>query len=122
MKHLVFVYGTLKKGFHNNSFLDGSIYYGNGYTAKRYLLIQDCGLPFMVKDSKNLYSINIKGDIYLVDNYTLKELDYLESHPYFYKREQIIVYIKGISLKCWCYFLNDPFVKTDNIIIDGEWK
>jgi gamma-glutamylaminecyclotransferase len=122
MKHLVFVYGTLKKGFSNNSFLEDSVCYGKAYTSKRFLLIKDIGLPFVVKDFKHSYSTNIKGEVYLIDDFTLNDLDYLESHPYFYRREQITVYVKGIPLKCWCYFLNADYVKTDNIIIDGEWK
>jgi len=83
-------------------------------------------LPCLIKNSSSKYSTNIKGDIYLVNDHTLSDLDDLESHPFLYKREEIIVIrtqtIKnGIPIKCWCYFFNDGY-ETDNIITDGEWK
>lgn len=122
MKHLVFVYGTLKKGYHNDFHLYDCCYYGKGTTAKKYVMLKCCGLPFVV-NVKCFDSTLIKGEVYLIDDFTLNELDYLEGHPNFYKRQKIKVYVKGIQLECWCYFLNISLKGNDcKIIKNGKWE
>ena len=90
----LFVYGTLKRGFHNHGWLEENdcYYLGDAFTKDNYTLLQDHynGLPYVVKESSN----QIFGELYLVTEDLLKRLDVLEGHPIFYKRELIDVYVE----------------------------
>jgi gamma-glutamylaminecyclotransferase len=61
--HQVFVYGTLKQGFHNHHYLQQSTLIGSGKTTEKYVLYVD-RILFVVKDEPvyiiygQLYSIN----------------------------------------------------------------
>ena len=77
-------YGTLRPGFGNNRLLVDSEHIGTGKTIEKYTL-RASGIPFVSKDP--LHSVVV--DVYKVDEPTLKNLDSLEGHPEWYKREQI---------------------------------
>lgn len=82
----IFVYGTLKRKCGNNGYLKDSKFIGAFLTTARYsLYLADGGLPFLSERGLD----KIKGEIYRVDRETLKRVDALEGHPYFYKRKPI---------------------------------
>src|SRR5579859_1697603 len=86
MKTFVFTYGTLKKGFSNNVLLASSEFIQEAVTQPKYKLY-DCGhYPCMVKSKKGEA---IHGEIYAVDDITLKRLDRLEGVPFLYERGEI---------------------------------
>lgn len=85
-KNRVAVYGTLKKNKSNHGLMRGS-FLGKGFVGKGYSLYVD-GLPYLVKDSSG---VGCEVELYLVDDFTLENLDYLEGHPSFYKREKVWV-------------------------------
>ena len=98
---LVFVYGTLKNGYHNNPILGNSEYIGEYKTDKKFDLV-NCspkgGFPFLIAGNHSVI-----GEVYKVDNfYTLAYLDCLESHPYGYNRR--LMDIEGLDKKVWYYF------------------
>jgi gamma-glutamylaminecyclotransferase len=125
MKHTIFVYGTLKKDDFNHYLLENDKFLGYGITEKPYLLVCDT-LLYLFKKSNHEFSNNIKGELYDISDDTLKRLDNLEYHPYFYKRESI--FVKNISTNeyvySWCYFINDKSAvsKSYYIIKSGEYK
>ena len=96
--HKVFVYGTLKKGgyFH--------------YAMKRMMakFLKDCvtkeiclfsakgAYPFVLHQKSDVGTV---GEIFEVDDKGLKQLDAIEGHPGFYKREEIQLE----NDKCWVY-------------------
>lgn len=93
MRHFVFVYGTLKRGYGNHGLLQnhGSTYCGTVLTEPAYLLYASgggTGIPFMVAATPPK-GISIRGEVYLVDDATLASLDQLEGHPDFYVRTEI---------------------------------
>ncbi|MGO9019654.1 MAG: gamma-glutamylcyclotransferase [Syntrophobacteraceae bacterium] len=99
--HLVFVYGTLRKGQCNHYFLDRSKFLGNAKTKKRYALYGNW-LPFL---SRVVSISQVIGEVYSVDDATLRRLDQLEGHPDMYKREQAEVVLEaGRELSAWIYF------------------
>ena len=49
MRHLIFVYGTLKKGCHNNHHIAGSECLGSGFTVEKFAMYQD-RIPYVVRD------------------------------------------------------------------------
>ena len=102
-ENLVFVYGTLKRGFSNNRYLAGSKFLGTARTKEKFALYSD-GLPFLIMTE----SISeIHGELYQVDDLTLQILDDLEGHPDWYRREQVEICLDDGNhsvMKAWVYF------------------
>lgn len=98
----VFVYGTLKKGFHNHVYMAGANYLGTGTTVEKYAMLVDRGLPFLIKKQRISH---IFGELYSVDKILLNNLDRLEGHPNWYRREEVKIASSenGIT-KAWMYF------------------
>jgi len=103
----VFVYGTLLRGLWNNPLLQGAYFMGRAETVNKYTLFVNGLLPMVDKDFK---TSTILGELYKVDNDTLKNLDILEGHPDVYKREIIDVFCEdtGTAEMAFIYFLKDP--------------
>jgi gamma-glutamylaminecyclotransferase len=104
----LFVYGTLKKGRHNHDYLEGSEFMCDCHTNKDYTLIVS-GLPFLVKREGQ----GCKGELYRINEDTLRTIDRLEGHPRFYKRETITVYDleTGMPIIAQTYIHPDIFNK-----------
>jgi len=97
----LFVYGTLRKKQGNHYLLDRSKFLGNAKTKLRYALYRS-GVPFL---SRSRAISQVIGEVYSVDDTTLKRLDQLEGHPDVYKREQDEVVLEdGTELIAWIYF------------------
>ena len=111
--NVVAVYGTLKKGFHNNhSYLRNSKFLGKGYTKDKYPLVVS-GLPYLI-DKKDK-GTNVRVDVFKVDDKTFKDLDMLEGHPRWYRRRQIPINVNNKVINAWIYF--NP---TEEHIWDGH--
>ncbi|MEO2068955.1 MAG: gamma-glutamylcyclotransferase [Desulfurobacteriaceae bacterium] len=116
-KYLLFVYGTLKKGFWNHHFLQNEKFVGKAETKEKYAMYVT-RIPFVVKNEK---VSTIKGKVYEVSKETLKEIDRLEGHPEWYKRELVPVVVsvngKKKEVKAYVYFSLDPrgVIKEDGI-------
>lgn len=110
-KHeLVAVYGTLKQGCHNNCFLWKSELIAKGETVNPYIMTQSTegkgsGIPYVhpltISTGKN-----IDVEVYKVPHgVDMDELDRLEGHPRFYKREKTAIKLdNGRVLDAWVYF------------------
>jgi len=99
--NLVAVYGTLKKGFGNNYLLRNSTFIGKGVTKKKFPMVAS-GIPYVLKEEGKGHFIDI--ELYAVSDTTLKDLDSLEGHPTWYKREVTDVLVKGKTYSAWLYF------------------
>lgn len=112
MKNInVFVYGTLKKGFSNHSFIEKSKFIDNVFTVDIYAMFIDNFGPYPYLLDIN-YGHNINGELYSVLPEDLIQLDWLEGCPDFYFRKEIIVSNGTEKFKAFCYFLsknNEPF-------------
>ena len=115
---LVFVYGTLKKGYCNNDLMEsvGAKFILKTVTKHKYYMVST-GVPFVIMDNRirRPEILRYKGHItieeYQVDKNKITEIDALEGHPNWYKREVIgdILGNKG-----WLYFNNSINIE-DNI-------
>lgn len=87
-KNLVFVYGTLRQGFHNHRFLQWTgheaTFIGDAVTVNRFNMIA-CGFPILLRplgDGVNVEdqmpALQVVGEVYEVDDETLANLDRLE--------------------------------------------
>lgn len=79
MRHLVFVYGTLKKGFPNhNNYMGSAKRLGKYQTIEKYPLIL-CGaryVPCMINSPGKGH--HVEGELYEVDDECLNRIDALE--------------------------------------------
>jgi gamma-glutamylcyclotransferase (GGCT)/AIG2-like uncharacterized protein YtfP len=125
MNNSVFVYGTLKSGFGNHVFLKGSRFVCDAMTDKPYLFLEH-GLPFVIDDSNDFKSVRVHGEVYEVNDETLKNIDRLEGHPEFYERKPVWVINKktNIKLYVWIYFITDGFddMSRYECVSDGIFK
>ncbi len=119
---IVFVYGTLKKAHGNHRLIHGSKYVGTGLTKDKFVMYED-GIPYV---SKRYPSTNISGELYQVSKATLADLDMLEGHPIWYKREKTLIKVidKNNNIKlinAWLYFneMIPSGAKINNIGIYG---
>jgi gamma-glutamylcyclotransferase (GGCT)/AIG2-like uncharacterized protein YtfP len=85
---LVFVYGTLKRGFENHGFLSGQTFVGIARTAPGYALYDLAGYPGMVR--KDDATDGVVGEVWMVDDECLAQLDVLEcTAEGLYRREAV---------------------------------
>jgi len=116
-KQTIFVYGTLKFGFHNAGFLLNSEILGRGKTESTYALYEGA-LPYLT--DRKIHKV--KGEVYRVSSGTMDYLDRLEGHPHLYKRKKIAVQLDGgKTLNCWTYFWTQS-QRVDWNLTDGEYK
>lgn len=85
MKHLVFVYGSLKQGMMRNGALRGQRYIGVARTEPRYAMFQLGGYPAMIDNTHPEGEALLKdagrsiwGELYEVDANCIYELDKIE--------------------------------------------
>jgi gamma-glutamylaminecyclotransferase len=107
MMEKVFVYGTLKGGYPNHHRLGGAC--GIKAEAKGFELYDGPGYPFAKKGNGF-----VQGELYEINEHILQDLDRLEGHPRFYRREAVQVEdVLGFKHKAWMYLFEraDAFPK-----------
>uniref|UniRef100_A0A1I8IZ01 Gamma-glutamylcyclotransferase family protein n=1 Tax=Macrostomum lignano TaxID=282301 RepID=A0A1I8IZ01_9PLAT len=96
-KHLVFVYGTLKRDNFNHRLLTDAEFIGTAVTKE----------PLSSGDCQSGHRVT--GEVYNVNSEQLKNLDYLEMHPHVYERREMIVNLTqssaAVDTSCLSYFL-----------------
>ena len=116
-KHLVFVYGTLRRGsvramsirFPRSRFVADAKVSGSLYDLGAY--------PGLLLDDSNSLVI---GEVYEVDDETLSKLDDLESSSHYW-RKQVKISIGNQSRKCWIYAPNPEAFSRRTLIASGDW-
>ncbi len=116
-KEHLFVYGTLKRGFYNHYYLEKAEFVGEATTVEKFSLYVKGFIPYVLKSPKVSY---IKGEVYLIDEETLQNIDLLEGHPYEYYREKTLVRLikNNKTLLAWMYFYK-PTKEPGILIPDG---
>jgi gamma-glutamylcyclotransferase (GGCT)/AIG2-like uncharacterized protein YtfP len=77
-KQLLFVYGSLKRGFSNHRQLSRAAFVGECQTAQRYRLFLLGPYPALASEGEH----RIHGELYAVDRRTLAKLDVFEGKAY----------------------------------------
>jgi len=116
---IVFVYGTLKRGFSNHVLLLNQKFLGNGVTVDKYVMYAN-GIPYV---SDMFKSSEISGELYQVSKSALHYMDLLEGHPEWYIRKKTsIKYIDKSGnhkkINAWLYF-NDNIPNNAKLIEQG---
>lgn len=126
----VFVYGSLRHGFHNHDVIKGSPYIGEAVTSIEKFEMRELshgGFPLVFEKGMrglkdNISSGAIRGEVYVVCPRTLLELDRLESNGKMYTRSLQYVLLKDQNLggkgrpikKVWMYLSNEDFWGNKN--------
>ncbi len=113
----VFVYGSLKKNFHNHVLLKGSKFLGTAKSeASRFKMLDLGSFPGLVFGNEQ-----VKGELYKVDDDTMAALDRLEGHPSFYKRLVFnFVDEQDVVVPAWVYILQDDY-SSSTTVEDCNW-
>ena len=111
MQHLVFVYGTLRKGESNHDVLSQAQLLGQHETPPEYALYDLGAYPAVITGHQVIF-----GEVYLIDEDILKALDELEDVPVEYRRELIDTPFG----QAWIYLYQDASL-LDVIISSGDW-
>lgn len=94
-RHLIFVYGTMKRGCANHNRLHQektTKFVGEYFSAEPMYRMFSMKRPNMIVPAVRLYGSHyVKGELYEVSGITLATLDLCEGHPSVYKRKLIEV-------------------------------
>lgn len=90
----IFVYGSLLSGLHNFGLLErnNASFYGMATTKESYFMCSRgpvYSFPFVTKEAllPNQIKCRIRGEIYIVPTSAIGQLDRLENHPIWYRRQ-----------------------------------
>ena len=116
-KHLVFVYGTLRRGgvrampsiFPDSKFVGDASVGGSLYDFGAY--------PGLVLDEANS---PVVGEVYEVDEEILGRLDDIESSAY-YRRKRVEVSLGDRRVTCWVYEPDAELFPRRTLIASGDW-
>lgn len=116
-KHLVFVYGTLRRGgagamsvrFPDSKFIAEAEVSGRLYDLGAYP-----GLLLGESDS------SVVGEVYEVDDETLNRLDEFEASSH-YRRKQVEISLGTSKKMCWTYEPDPEFYSPRTLITSGDW-
>lgn len=121
MSHKVFVYGSLKKGFGLSSVLRSATGGEEATTVEQFSMVSLGAFPAVVKSDVAL--THISGEVYEVDDNTLRVLDEIEGNPDFYCREEVETSLG----KAWMYILSEDDTEMELannpvIVKHGVWR
>lgn len=116
-KHLVFVYGTLRRGgtnamsirFPAAKFIAEAQVSGSLYDLGAY--------PGLLLDEANS---GVMGEVYEVDDETLNQLDEFEASSH-YRRKQVEISPGTQRKLCWTYEPAPEFYFPRKLITSGDW-
>jgi len=116
-KHLVFVYGTLRRGtaramtirFPNSKFIADARVIGSLYDLGAY--------PGLLLNESNSL---VLGEVYEVDDEILNELDDFEASSY-YRRKQVEISLGTDRRLGWTYEPDPEFYSPRTLITSGDW-
>jgi gamma-glutamylcyclotransferase (GGCT)/AIG2-like uncharacterized protein YtfP len=131
---LVFVFGTLKKGYHNHRrFLSAAELLGEAVSTENNYVMQDVGFPTLWQNGKLSKKTGyVAGEIYRVSPELLKACDRLESNGRMYTREEreFRVGSETQTTTAWVYLWmlernNTPIKPVDGVLVwdrEGQRK
>ena len=116
-KHLVFVYGTLRRGgaramsirFPNSKFIADAKVSGSLYDLGAFPGV-------LLNESNSL----VTGEVYEVDDETLNKLDDIEGSSNYW-RKQVEISVGNHRKICWVYEPNPEFYSNRTLITSGDW-
>lgn len=112
MKHLLFVYGSLRPGGTQHQLLTGARYLGRHRTEPCFTMHDLGEYPAVVEPGHHA----IVGDIFVVDAATLARVDDYEGYPHEYTRRLIATPFGSAWIYLYC-----PDCAGVGVIGSGDW-
>lgn len=131
-KHLVFTYGTLMSGMPNNRILvqGGARLEGTARLKDHRLMMLEFfngAYPALVHHGAP--GVPIVGEVWMVDDKTLDELDRLEGTTRHYERRMNLATMDadGSEVMAWIYVLSSEFVANwtwgrEKVVVGNDWR
>lgn len=115
MSKLVFVYGSLKRGFHNHGLLNNpeSEFIGECDTPPEFTMYDLGSFPAIVPEGET----PIQGEVFRVSGRVFGNLDMLEGFPSFYNRKLI----NTPYGEAWVYFIPEA-TRMSKVVASGVWQ
>jgi len=117
----IFVYGTLKKEYHNHSMIEKETFISRGLLSKenRFKMVSMGSFPAIIPTALANEAQDIEGEIWEISDQTFKSVDTLEGFPTFYWRDQFNIntnerehYLNEQQHLCWVWFLQHKKAKN----------
>lgn len=113
MNDFVFVYGSLRRGQPNHSWLAAARFLGYHRTEPRFTMRDLGAFPAAVRSGE----MAILGEVYAITPRVLQGLDELEGYPEFYTRLQLVTPWGA----AWIYLLPLHAAQEAPIVPGGDW-
>lgn len=125
--NLVFVFGTLKRGYTNyERLLKRAKFIGPALSVDNNYIMQDVGFPTLWQQEKiGVLSGRVKGEVFALTDQQLRSCDWLEGNGRMYTREQRLFEVLGKSggeVTAWVYLWNlqrdnDPVEPVGGVLV-----
>ncbi|MBS0638243.1 MAG: gamma-glutamylcyclotransferase family protein [Acetobacteraceae bacterium] len=118
---LVFVYGSLKRGYRNHGAMSGCRFVGEGRTQPAFAMIDLGPYPGVIR-GKTI----IGGEVFAVPSHRMGRLDRLEDNGRVYQRERARIDLPAGPTEAWIYLyllargLERPVLPRDGMVIWRE--
>ena len=132
---LLFVYGSLRKGFPNHYLVEDSPYIGEFTTVDTYLMVgtKSKSFPYILHKTYAIanQTTHILGEVYDISEDTLGKIDRLEGHPDTYLRLRVCITNGKEFLFSSIYILENIDIIEEiyknigdrfRIVVHGDWK
>jgi gamma-glutamylcyclotransferase (GGCT)/AIG2-like uncharacterized protein YtfP len=127
MSNLIFVYGSLKRGYRNWKHIlkDRALFVGEALSEDANYAMYDAeAFPKVVVD--NLDGHGVAGELFQVDDEVLARCDRLEGNPVFYRREErrFMILESGEIVTAWIYLCQhrvDPEDRMEPVQGNLQW-
>lgn len=113
-EHLVFVYGSLRRGEYNHRLLAGARFVEEARTPPRFELVDLGSYPALIEGG----AMAVVGEVYAVNEPMLRRLDRLEGHPEYYQRRRIRL-ASGREVEA--YLMDAAAVAHRPRVASGDW-
>ena len=113
----IFVYGTLKRGFGANRYLLNCPLVAPEAVIEGAHMVSLGGFPGVFLKGRPGTSGQVYGEVYEVDDTTLKNLDMYESNGSFYQRRKVTT-TAGMEVEVYELLRNS---ETFPVVEDGVW-
>lgn len=112
----VFVYGTLMRGGRYHELLERAAFVGEAVTEVGYRLYDLGPYPAMRREGDGA----VVGEVYVVDDPVVTELDRLEGHPDYYRRAGIRL-ADGSEVTSYL-FVDERELDGAAVVVSGDWR
>ena len=112
--HLCFVYGSLLRGEANHRLLQRARFVRAARTSPVFTMVDLGAFPGILAGGTTA----IAGEVYEVDEDTLRALDRLEGHPTFYRRHEVELDDRSFAS---AYLLPAPRLRSFPAVTSGSW-